>query len=146
VKISEMTEDDAKQFVYDAYKSAVAAHDEEPLEGGHPSRVIAGWAKLSQGRDGLPGNIGSSKEIEPTDHLADNALTEADPSTPGGNRARGKTAQDSAAAALEDLAIRNRAGYDVEGELHLARLRRGGTTSTSVAAMDRAVPGYRRLK
>ncbi len=134
-----MSDSARRDYLDSAYKSAVDAHEAGELEGGHPSHTVVGWSKLAQGRDSLAGNA--------ADPLADaDPLTEADPSTPGGNRAGGKTAQDSAAAALEDFAIRQRAGYNMDGELHLARLRRGGTTSASIAAAERAIPGYGRLK
>ncbi len=102
--------------------------------------VRDGIKRFRSARDGSPGNVASSKEIELSDHTADDDVpTEGTPV----KRADGTVAKD---AALEELGIRQRAGYNMDGELHLARIKRGGSTAASVRAMDAAVPGYQRLK
>jgi|SRR5882724_1484883 len=147
MKISEMSRSQKRDFLESSYDAACDAHDDEPLPGGHPSRQIAQWAKLSQGRDGLPGNVGLAKPIENNPLEDGDPLAEADASSPvspsAANRAHGHTEVD---AALDEMRIRQRAGYNMDGELHLARVRRGNSTSASIAAMDKAIPGYARLK
>jgi hypothetical protein len=151
VKISEISKDDAKQFIYDAYQSAVAAHDDEPLEGGHPSRVIAGWAKLAQGRDGLPGNVGLAKPIENNPLEDGDPLAEADTSSPvspsAANRSHGKTAIDGHYQLGTDGVPRftTPGGFVIVGDAALAARARQGNTA-SISATERAIPGYGRLK
>lgn len=144
-KRSDYSDAEFGQRLQRMYDSAAQLHADGKTET-HPSEHVNAWAKDIKGaRDSLPGNVGVAKEIEGgNDPLGDSdPLESADPSTPGGNRAGGKTAQD---AALEELAIRQRAGYNMDGELHLARVRRGNSSSASIAAMDSAIPGYGRLK
>jgi len=142
LKISQMSDEARRDYLDNAYKSAVDAHAAGELEGGHPSHTVVGWSKLGQGRDSLAGNA--------ADPLADaDPLTEADPSTPGGNRAHGKTAQDGAFAFGTDGVPRFTLadGRVIVGDAALAaRVRQGATTSASIAATERAIPGYGRLK
>ena len=42
--------------------------------------------------------------------------------------------------------IRERASYGMDGELHLARISRGGSSAATVQTVTDAVPGYGRLK
>lgn len=149
MKISDMSRDEKRDYLESAYDAACDAHEAGELEGGHPSHTVVGWSKLGQGRDGLPGNVGLAKPIE-DDPLADSAdpLTEADPSTPGGNRARGRTAQDGAFALGTDGVPRFTLpdGRVIAGDAALAaRVQSSRSTSASVASMNK-IPGYSRLK
>lgn len=139
-KRSDYSDAEFGQRLQRMYDSAAQLHADGKVET-HPSEHVNAWAKDIRGaRDSLPGNA--------NDPLADEDLSaQGDPSSPvspaAANRAGGKTAQD---AALEELAIRQRGGYNMEGEILAARARRGNTSSASIAAMDRAIPGYGRLK
>jgi len=95
----------------------------------------------------LPGNTASSKEVmdDPNAALA-GATTRG---ARGGPREGATVAKDRALAAdqnAEEFRIRQSGSANLEGELHLARLKRGGSTSASVATMDKLIPGYGRLK
>lgn len=78
-----MPEDQAKQYLFDAYQAAVEAHGRGELAGKHPSHQMIAWSKLGGGN---------------ADQIEDEELP-GNPSTPGGNRAHGKTAIDSAGIA-----------------------------------------------
>lgn len=130
MRISEMSEDQAKQYLYDSYQSAVEAHGRGELEGRHPSHQIVKWAKLGRG------------EADQTD---DNSLSEADPSTPGGNRGGKPPTVDGHYQLGMDSVPRffKPDGSVVIGDAALAlRARQNGDT----AAMHRVIEGYGRLK
>lgn len=137
-----MSRDEKRDYLEKAYDAACDAHEAGDLEGGHPSHTVVGWSKLGQGRDSLAGNA--------ADPLADeDPLAEADPSTPGGNRAHGRTAQDGAFAFGTDGVPRFTLpdGRVIAGDAALAaRVQSSRSTSASIAATERAIPGYGRLK
>jgi hypothetical protein len=142
MKISQMSEDAAKQYLYDAYTNAVEAHENGELNGKHPSHTIRAWNKLGAGRtdDDVPEGGG---EID------DNSLSEADPSSPvspaAANRAHGRTAVDSNQIALDELKIRQSGASDPEAIIRAARLQRQHDPA-GVRANAAMIPGYGRLK
>jgi hypothetical protein len=124
---------------------------------------------LRAARDAAGSGLGA-RELEERDHGADedpedptastagmdddDSLECADPSTPGGNRAKGKTAKDrddnmlknprgATEEAIEELRIRGSAPADLEGALHLARVKR--INPSAVRAMDALIPGFNRI-
>lgn len=142
MKRSDLTDDEFGAMLVRRYDQLAQAHadgltDEHPVEGFN--RDSAQLRRLA--RDAAAGNVASSKEIEVPPEAQDmDAPTEGSPA----KRANGSVAKD-AAAALEELAIRRSGSADVEGALHLARLKRSGSTAGSVRAMG-AISGYNRLK
>lgn len=84
------------------------------------------------------GNVG---ETEPTGD--DPPPTPGTPPLPERNGAA-LAAHDAAAECLEEFAIRQRAGADMEGELNLARARR--IDPAKVRAMTESMPGYGRIR
>jgi hypothetical protein len=141
MKIHETDDAALGRMVKDRHARLAAAHA-AGLTDEHPATA---WNRDSATLRNIR-NVGSSKPIEDLDHGTgaedDPAPTPQTPGVP--ERNGGGTAVD--AAMLEDNAIRHRSGADVEGNLHLARIKRGGSTSTTRRAMADLVPGYDRLK
>ncbi|MGO9930575.1 MAG: hypothetical protein ACLPV8_02010 [Steroidobacteraceae bacterium] len=136
MKISEMTEDDAKQHLYDSYMNAHAAFaGDDPVDGPHPSRDVAHWVNIA-----ATGGTNSEKRIEKGEDDEQPELTA------GGNSGNGgaSPAQDSAAAGAEDDRIRMSGSADIAGDLALASARR--SNPARIRAMNAAIPGLDRLK
>lgn len=118
--------------------------DEHPIEGFNRDSA----ALRTVAKDGLPGNVASSKEIMDScaemsaDDPPDFPGKPPNPERPGATLANAADA--SLDLALEELAIRQRASAHMEGELHLARIRR--SNAAAVRAMDKLIPGLDRLK
>jgi hypothetical protein len=149
VKRSELTDEEFGRVLVARYDALAAAHAAGLIDE-HPSESFnRGAADLRRAaRDGLPGNVGEAKEIEPDDHTADDPpRTEGTPAAHGMPDRPGAAARDrrlAADEAREELAIRLSGAPDVEARLQLARARR--SDPNRVRAMDRAIPGYGRLK
>lgn len=116
-------------------KISVDADELSELEGLSDAELVAmvrdGFKQFRATARDANGNVASSKEIEPTDHTADDpapTLGAARPPQRGG----ATVAKD---AAIEH-AIRQRAGADVEGEIALVRAER--IDPAKVRAMDKS--------
>lgn len=154
MKRSELTDEEFGRVLVARYDALAAAHAAGLIDE-HPSESFnRGAADLRRAaRDGLPGNVGEAKEIEPDDHAADDPpptsgtpAARGMPDRPGAALAAGAARDRRIAAdhALEELRIRESGSPDVEGQLALARARR--SNPGKVRALDAAIPGYGRLK
>jgi hypothetical protein len=146
MRISEMSRDEKRDFLERAYDAAVEAHGANKLEGGHPSHTVVGWSKLGQGRDVMPGNVASSKEIED-----ENPLAGADPESPGGNRSGASSARAAAHDGHYQLGTDGvprftlADGRVIAGDAALAARARQSDPA-NVAAAERLIPGYGRIR
>jgi hypothetical protein len=144
MKLSEMSADEAKEKLYNAYMGAHENFDSDNDEHGqHPSRDYRRWTAIA-----ATGGQNSEKQIEP--NANDNPPpTEGTPQPPvAGN--------DSAERIADDM-IRLSGHPDIAGQLALASARR--SSPARIKAMDAAlrdpakthgmasaIPGYNRLK
>jgi hypothetical protein len=92
MKRSEMSDADFGKHLVKAYDAAAAACDADDPDH-HPMAAVNKWTQ--QAKDGLAPVTTISEDD------ADLLEAEGDPTTPGGNRAHGKTAVDSAVLALD---------------------------------------------
>lgn len=113
-----------------AYDTAAAGRDGDDPD--HPRHAVNGWMQQAQ------------DDINPNATIEDEEIR-GDPTTPGGNRAHGRTAIDSNRIALDELRIRQSGSPNVEADLHLARVRRT-YDAAGVRRNAAMIPGYDRLK
>ncbi len=131
MKISEMSEDDAKQHLYDSYMGAHAAYaGDDPVAGPHPSRDVSRWRAAAAGAP-VEGQIQKGQDDDQPEKSANGN---------GGNG--GNTpAQDFA---LAEARLRQSGSANLEGDLWALRARQ--TDPRKVRAVAAAIPGYDRLK
>jgi hypothetical protein len=140
MKISQMSEGAAKQYLYDAYQSAVQSHAAGELDGPHPSRQVIKWAALGNG---------ATDDVKEGAEIDDSSLSEADPTSPispaAANRSHGRTAMDSNQIALQELAILQSNFSDPQAQIREARARRNYDPD-GIRRNAAMIPGYGRLK
>lgn len=143
MKISEMSEDDAKQHLYDSYMSAHDAYTNDPegTEGRHPSKDGSRWREAAAGAAVDEGGLGPVR-IQRGGSATDDDQPEN--TGPGGNS---KPAVDGRYEISSD-------GQPMfttaKGRVYLgndALVKHAQASSPSrVRAMENAIPSLRRLK
>lgn len=129
--------------VRDRYARLIEAHDmglsdEHPAEGWNAQNKVLRDHKVA--KDAQGSGLGA-RELEPTDRAED------DTNPTGANPPRAPERPGAALAAhdsLEELRIRQRGGANMDGELHLARVKRADPAA--VREMNAAIPGLDRLR
>jgi hypothetical protein len=151
-KISELPEDEAKQYIYDAYMAAVDAHEAGELdtEGGkHPSKRIFAWH-----------NLGRERDAAARDADMDNPdLNVADADNPEGSPDPKPTTNTGVPKAEKKLTADGQLDYGLDGRprFYMAdgRVLEGAAAIAAAEhhisddyarRMEPAVPGYSRLK
>lgn len=132
----------------DRYERLIDAHgagiaDEHPVATWNADNVTLRAHRAA--KDAAGSGLGA-RELEENDQPgAQDDPPERTPGTPP-NPQRPGAALAAHDSVLEELAIRQRGGAQMDSELHAARVRRMNVTPESVRAMTEAVPGYGRLK
>jgi hypothetical protein len=139
MKISEMSEDEAKQHLYDCYMAAHDAIANGGAEGPHPSKDVTRWRAAAAGAP-----VTASVEKAEDDEQPE--LTAGGNSGNGGP-VPGKDSHLGVYVRGLDHAVRfvPHGGQMLPGDVRVAMPDAVSTTAASTKRMSAAIPGYKRL-